>query len=150
MLKRKRTLIVMGVLLLIVVVEVGLNAWKPSVAGVRGGNQGDAPIVNLQVVYGDSKTSVDQILPQESAEVRIVGHGQRGLKLRFKQLNNALSDFEVADFDPGFMSREKSVLVLEIRNGEFTRSLDVDKTPTTLGRLSRNVWRWLGEEEEEP
>jgi hypothetical protein len=149
MTKPKRRYIILGVLLLLVGAEVGLNAVRVRTAAVKVVNMGDEPIVDLVVVCGDSRAAVERISPSQSVVVRLGGRGKKPLKLSYQQLGNAMSGFEVPDFNPGELSRDGSALVLEIRNNEFTRSHEPDETPGTLGRLGRNVWGWF-EEESEP
>ena len=38
-----------------------------------------------------------------------------------------------------------SMLVLEIRNNEFTRYNEADESPTALGRFGQNVGSWVNE-----
>ncbi len=146
--KPKRKLIVLGVLLLLVGTEFGLSSLRIPTAAVRIVNPGDEPVVDLEVVCGDCKVSVGRINPQQSAVVHVAGRGNNVLKLSYKQLGNAMSGFEVTHFNPGRLSRDGSVLVLEIRPNEFTRYHMPDETPTALGRLGRNVAGWFGEEPE--
>ena len=144
--KSKRTLIVVGIVVFVVGLELGLSALKAPEGTVRIVNVGDTPITDMQLVLGDSKVSVAPIPPQGSMDVPMSGRENLELNVTFKQLDNALGGFQVADFDARAMRRDHTMLVLEIRTNEFVRSQMPDETPTTFGRLARKVSSWFGDE----
>ena len=144
----KRKLAVVGVLLFFAGAEAVLNILRVSTATVRIVNQGDEPVLNLQLSCGDTKFAVERIAPEASVSVRVSGRGTQPLKLSYTQAGNALSGFEITDFSPRRLSRDRTVLVLEIRSNEFTRYAEPDETPTALGRIGRNVGALLGDESE--
>lgn len=148
--RSKRTLIVVGVVVVVVGVELGLSALKAPEGTVRIVNVGDTPINDLQLVLGDSKVMTASIPPQSTRDVRIGGREKQALNITFNQLDNPLGGFQVPDFDVAALRRDHTMLVLEIRSNEFVRSQAPDDTPSALGRLSRNVSSWFGDEQPEP
>jgi hypothetical protein len=127
-------------------VEVGLETLRPPDATVRVINMGDTSITELKLSYGNSSALVPVILPQDSVVVRLSGRGKKPLIVDFRQLENAMTGFQIKDFDPAELRQAGSMLVLEIRPNEFGRQLEADTTPTPLGRLRKNIESWLGEE----
>lgn len=129
--------VLLGVVLLLVVAEVALNALKPPIATVRVINRGEYPITGLTLSTGSSRVGSARIESDQDEVFTLSGWGKKPLVLKFSQLNNPMTEFEVTDFDPRRLQRDGSVLVLELRPNEVARYQEPDETP---GR-----WRHLGE-----
>jgi hypothetical protein len=142
--KPKGLLISVVVLLSLVGLELVLSSLKPPDAAVRITNMGETPIVDMRITFGDGVVVVGTIAPQDSAVVHFSGRKKDALKVSFSQLDNPLSGFEVADFDPSALRRQGRELALEIRMNEYSRAQVTDETPTTLSRLTQNLWSWFG------
>jgi hypothetical protein len=140
----KRNLIVAGSLLLLVVTaEVALNLLRPPLARVQIVNEGASAIEDLQVVYGGQEVGVARIGPGESARLTFAGWRSRDLKLRFQQPDNALTGFDVAEFDPPALSRDGMKLVITVKPNTFERGMEDDAAPSPRGRIVEVLGRWL-------
>jgi hypothetical protein len=140
----KRNLIVAGSLVLLVVAaEVALNLLRPPMARVQIVNEGRSAIEDLQVVYGRQEAGVARIGPGESAHLTFAGWRRRDLNLKFQQPDNALTGFEVAEFDPPALSRDGMKLVVIVKPNTFERGLEDDAAPTPRGRIVEVMGQWL-------
>ena len=146
--KPRGLLIFVLVVLSLVGLELILSGLKPPDAAVRITNMGETPIVEMRIAFGDSVVAVGTIAPQESTVVHFSGRKKGVLKVSFNQLDNPLSGFEVADFDPSALRGQGNALALEIRMNEYSRAQVTDESPTTLGRLTQNLWSWFGADAE--
>lgn len=121
--------VLLGIVLLLVAAELGLNALTPPTAPVRIINRGDDPITDLVITTGSSRAGAARIDAGQSEVFRLSNLDKNPLRLKFTQFNNPLSDFEVSAFEPRRLHRERSVLVLEVRNNEIVRYQEPDETP---------------------
>jgi hypothetical protein len=145
MARPKRNLIVAGSLLLLVVsAEVALNLFHPPLARVQIVNEGRTAIEDLQVLYGRQEAGVIRIRPGESAHLSFAGWRRRDLKLKFQQPDNALTGFEVAEFDPPALSRDGLKLVITVKPNTFERGMEDDALPSPRGRIFEVLGSWLG------
>lgn len=147
--RRNRNLTIAAVVLLGVVVEVGLQSLRSSVACVRVVNQGGAPITHLRLVSGQSEATLDSLPAGETANLFLDGRGRQTLIVTFQQQGNALSNFKIPIFDPASLQREGSSLVVVIRPNEFERYQD-EGEPSRLSRLGSWLWSWLEKSLESP
>ncbi len=127
--------VALGVVLLLIAAEVGLNVLKPSEVLVKIVNGGQEPLLNVEITVGAESSFVDRIDPQQAHVFLLSSYGKTPLALKFNQLNNPLSDFVVPEFDARKLSQEGSVLVLEVRPNEVARYVEPDERPGALGRL---------------
>ncbi len=140
----KRNLIVaVALLLLVVTAEVTLNLWRPPLARVQVVNEGATTIEDLQVSYGRDKAGVARIAPGESSHLTFAGWRRRDLRLKFKQRDNALTEFEVVEFDPPALSREGFKLVVIVKPNAFERGQEDDAAPSARGRIFEVIGGWL-------
>lgn len=130
--------------LLLVGAEVGLNAILGPVAGVQLINAGAEPMERVRVIHQGQEAWVGRIEPGASATVRVRGRGKAALIVDYQQRGSALSNFEIAAFDPDALSREDFMLVLRIRPNEYERYQE-DGEPSTLRRLLSRARNWLEE-----
>ena len=121
--------VLLGVVLLLIAAEFGLKALTPPTALVRIVNRGDYPITGLVISTGTSRTGSARIEAGQSEVFRLSQWGKSPLLLKFTQFNNPLSDFELPEFEPRRLHRERSVLVLEVRGNEIVRYQEPDETP---------------------
>jgi len=138
----RRKLIIVGVVLLLVAAEIGLDTLREPVACVTVVNDGVAPVERLSISSGRRRAEIAAIAPGESANVYLAGRGRKTLALAFRQQGNALTNFEISDFDPAALHREGFKLVISIQANQVTRYQE-HAEPSTLGRLGRNVRDWL-------
>ena len=137
--------VLLGVVLLLVAAELALNALKVPTAQVRIVNGGEYPITELVVSNGASQAKLSRLEPGRSDVLLLSGRGKTPLVLRFNQFNNPLTDFEIPEFEPRRLQRERSVLVLELRPNEVVRSQEPDDRPSRWEQLGERVRNSLDE-----
>jgi hypothetical protein len=142
--RKKRYLWIGCGLLLLLGVEIGLNALRAPVASVRVVNDGPEPIEGLHAVCGSSEGWVSRIESGASALVPLSGRRANALKLTYRQKGNAMSAVEIPAFDPEALSKEGFLLVIRIKTNEYERYQD-DAEPSRWGRIASNAKRWLEE-----
>jgi hypothetical protein len=136
MTRRKRnTIIVAGLAALLVGAEVGLNLWRGRETIVQVKNEGAEPIEGLTFRFGTRQTNVARVLPGESARVYLSGRRPGTLTMAFRQKGNAMTGYQVPEFDPDLMSREGFKLVLEVRPNEVVRYQEDSEPVSPLGQV---------------
>ena len=134
--------IIVGVVLLLVGAEVGLRRLSAPSGSVVVGNQGEYPIEGLVVTSGGSRASVARIAPGEVARIWLDGRGKHPLRLTFRQRGNAVTSFEVPEFDPAMLHNDGNRLVLNVRPNELERYQEEDD-PSMLRRGAESLWDWI-------
>src|SRR5262245_53837600 len=104
--RTSRKVVAVGVVLLLVGAEVALRRMQRPAGCLVGGNQGDEPIVGLVASCGASRAEVARIAPGETARLFLVGPPKTPLKLTFRQRGNALTSFEVPEFDSALLRKD--------------------------------------------
>jgi hypothetical protein len=85
---------------------------------------------------------VGRIAPGETAKLFLVGLPKTPLKLTFRQRGNALTSFELPEFDSALLRKDRSRLVLNVRTNEVERYQEEDD-PSPLRRGARGAWDWF-------
>ena len=140
----KRNLIVAGALVLLVIAaEVALNLLQPPLARVQVVNEGEAAIEDLRVAYGRKEAGIARLGPGESVHLSFAGWGRRDLSLKFQQRGNALTGFEVGEFDPPELCRDGAKLVIVVKPNTFERAQEDDPALSPRGRAFEFLGQWL-------
>jgi len=148
--RRKRHItLIAGLLLLLLVTELGLKAIQPPVAAVRIVNEGGAAIENLQLTTGTARAVLATIPDRSSATLHVASRGKGPLTITFQQKDNPLDTIEIPSFDPAALQREGSILVLTIRPNEYERFQDED-VPSRLSQFALRAQGWLEKALESP
>jgi hypothetical protein len=137
-----RRVVVVGAVLLLIGAEVALRRVQQPAGCLVVGNQGDEPIVGLVASCGASRAEVARIAPGETAKLFLVGPPKTPLRLTFRQRGNALTSFEVPEFDTALLRKDGSRLVLNVRTNEVERYQEEDD-PSLLRRNAQGAWDWL-------
>jgi hypothetical protein len=143
MLRRKWIVVVAVVMMLTVGVELAVRTWNGTKACVQVINEGDAPIEDLVVSYSTTRVELGALGRGLSAKAWFSDAGRRPLTLEFKQQDNALKGFKIADFDPGENSRNGSKLVLIVKSNRVDRFMEEDEASMSVQKLSDRIKDWL-------
>src|SRR5205807_1910724 len=103
-----------------------VRQWVAPKACVQITNQGDGAIEDLIVSYAGSRVAVGRLPVGQSAQVWLSAGPKGPLRLDFKQKGNALTGFQVPEFDPTQNRRDGFKLVLVIKRNEVERFMDDD------------------------
>ena len=138
-----RRLIVLGVVLVLVLAEVALNALHAPMARVQVVNEGITPIEDLRLTFGGAEALAPPIQPGESVHLSFSGWKRRPLTVKFRQEGNPMTGFELPEFDPSYLSEGRAKLVITVKPGAFERGQEEDAATTPRGRVLGAVGRWL-------
>src|SRR5690348_2093927 len=128
--RSRATVVVLSVLVALTVTEVVLHRLRGPQAQVKVENLGDEPIEGLEVALGASRAAVPRVEPGASVRVVLNGRGPQTLEVRFRQRGNPSGGLQLPGFDPGRLSRDGLMLILQVRPGEVVRYQD-DAEPAT-------------------
>jgi hypothetical protein len=106
-------------------------------------NQGNAPMDDLVVSYGESEVSVGRLKAGQSTTVWLTTAGKGTLSLEFNQLGNPMKGFQVQDFDPDENLSNRMKLSLIVKNNLVERSMEDDDSTTPLQSLKDSVRSWF-------
>jgi hypothetical protein len=142
---RRNWIILGGVILLLLTVgaELIVRPWNPSKACVQIVNQGDAAMVDLVVVYGETKVRLGRLGAGETTSAWFSAAGKGSISLEFNQHGNPMKGFQVTDFDPIDNITNGFKLVLIVKNDQVERFMDDDPTRTPFKALMENIKSWF-------
>lgn len=131
----------LGIVVALVGVELALNWWIEPSGSVEVINEGADPIESLVAVHGEGRETWSRLEPGASARFYFKGSESRPLTLTFRQKGNVLGSYEVPGFNPEYLRRDASKVVIRIRPGEVERYLEEDAPTTPLASLRYHAWR---------
>ncbi len=138
--KKRRVLVVVGIVALLLGAEIALNIWRGSQACIEITNQGSTPIEDLVITLGSRRVSVPKIAPQASTRVYLTGRTTGTLLMTFHQDGNPLGTYQVPNFDPVSLNSEGFKLILNVRMNEIEKYQDDADPATPLGQLWKAFW----------
>jgi hypothetical protein len=141
--RRRWIILVSMAAVLLVGAEVALRQWAAPKACVQIINQGPGVMEGLVVGYADTKFTLGRLGVDQSTQVWLTAGPKGPLRLDFRQKGNALSGFEVPDFDPYQNSRDSFKLVLIVKTNEIQRFMDDDDSRKNLETLGDRIKRWI-------
>jgi hypothetical protein len=129
--------------LLLLGAEVAVRQWvvAPKTC-VQITNRGDAAMEDLVVSYAGSQVAVGRLPVGQSTHVWLSAGPKGLLRLDFKQKGNALTGFQIPDFDPAQIRRDGFKLVLVVKSNEIERFMDDDPL-ADRETLEDRVRRWI-------
>ena len=142
---RRHWIILASLAVVLLGVEVAVRHWVAPKACVQITNQGDGAIEDLVVSYAGSQLAVGRLPVGQSAQVWLSGGPKGLLRLDFKQKGNALTGFQVPEFDPAQIRRDGFKLVLVVKRNEVERFMDDDPL-ADRETLEDRVRRWMRSE----
>lgn len=139
--KTRGVLIALGVLAGLIAVEVGLRITKGPEACVQVENLGPEPIEGLVVSSGADRAESPPIGPGNRVRLFLGGRGPQTLQLSFRQRGNGMTGYQMPGFDPALMTKDGSMLVIQIKPGTVIRFQDEAEPSTPVGRSLTDFWR---------
>jgi hypothetical protein len=124
--------------------ELFVRPWNSSKGCVQVVNQGDGPMEDLILSYGETKVRVAGLAAGQSTNAWFTARGKGTLSLDFNQKGNPMKGFQVEDFNPADNLANDFKLVLIVKSDRVERFMDDDHSPTTpLKSLVENVTGWF-------
>src|SRR5206468_6321148 len=108
-------------------------------------NQGQGKMDDLIVSYADTQVTLGRLGVGQSAHIWLTAGPKGPLRLDFRQEANALSGFQIPDFDPHQNSRDGFKLVLIVKSNEIQRFMD-DDARNDGETLGDRIKRWIHSE----
>ncbi len=148
---RRRWIIALTVIAgLLVAVEVGVRRWTRPRACVQIVNETSETVRDLVVTYEDSRIAVVELPAGQSARLWLSAGRTGPLKVEYRQKNNALQGFEIADYDPAACIKDAFKQVVVIQTNQFQRFLEDDETRRQEKEsLGSRLLNWLNSEVDE-
>lgn len=141
----RRKWITFGAILVLLTIggELVVRPWNWSKGRVQVVNQGDAPMDDLVVSYGESKVRAGRLKAGQSTTVWFTAAGKGTLGLEFNQKGNPMKGFQVQDFDPQENLSEGLKMVLVVKENRVERFMEDDESTTPLKSLTDSVRGWF-------
>jgi hypothetical protein len=148
---RRRWIVATAVLVaLLVAIEVAVHTWERPKARVQIINEGRATMEDLVVIYADTRMPLGRVLKGESVHVDMTAGRPGPLRLEFRQKDNGLQGFQIADYDPAQNIKDAYKLVLAVGTNQVQRYVEDDETRKESETLGERIIRWLQSDEEAP
>jgi hypothetical protein len=142
--KRTRNILI-GVVVVVLLVEVGARLFSESSAIVEVVNTGSAPIENLRISCGRHEAIIERIEVGKRGGVFMPGRSKSILKLRFKQPKNVMSQMQFDDYDPRTLELDREKFVIELSDDGYRPSTEETgaEEANVVERALANIKRWL-------
>ena len=139
---RRRWIILVSLAVLLLGAEVAVRQWTAPKVCVQITNKGEGAIEDLVVSYAGSKVAAGRLPVGRSTQVWISAGPKGLLRLDFKQKGNALTGFQIPEFDPAQIRRDGFKLVLVVKSNQVERFMDDDPL-ADRETLEDRVRRWI-------
>jgi hypothetical protein len=136
--RKVRILLVVGVCL-ILGLEIAVRLAGGSRNGVQIVNEGSTPMENLVVSFDGSNVAVGNVAPGQTARVLLSGERKGSITLTFQQKENPLSSFQIPDYDPRALRRDRLEMVVLVKMNQVGKYLDDQRSTTPVGRLLERI-----------
>lgn len=148
---RRRWIIALTVIAgLLAAVEVGVRRWTRPRACVKVVNETSETVRDLVVTYDDSRIAVGDLPAGQSTHLWLSAGRPGPLKVEYRQKNNALQGFEIADYDPAACIKDAFKQVVVIQTNQYQRYIEDDETRRKEQEsLGSRFLRWLSSEVDE-
>jgi hypothetical protein len=144
---RRRGIILLSLTALVLVgAEVAVRRWEAPKACVQIINEGEGVMDDLVVDYAGSKVLAGRLGVGQATQVWLTAGPKGPLRLDFRQKGNALSGFQIPDFDPAQNLRDGFKLMLIVKTNEIQRFMDDDDSRKDRESLGDRIKRWIHSE----
>src|SRR5438270_9568710 len=140
---RRRWILLALAIALLVGAEVAVRRWVAPKACVQIINQGEGAMDDLAVSYADTKVPAGRLGVGQSTHVWLTSGPKGLLRIDFRQKGNALTGFQVPDFDPSQNLQDGFKLVLVVKTNEVQRFVEDDDSRNDAEALGDRIKRWI-------
>lgn len=139
-LRRRWGLIALIVLLpTLAAVELVIRRWESPKAALEIVNEGNGPMEDLVVTYGDSRIPVGKVERGRSVRLRMTAGPMGPLGLEFRQKGNPNSSLSIPDYEPRQNLADGNKFVVVVQGALIQRYAEADEAPENPAA----PWTWL-------
>jgi hypothetical protein len=150
--RRRRSWLIALVVLVpaLATVEVLVRRLERPKAALQIDNQGDGPMQDLVVTYGDTRMPVGTLLRGRSARLRMTVGPMGPLRLDFRQKDSPIQSFWVPDYDPAQNLEDGFKQVLVVGGLQIQRYAEEDDAPEDPEAPWTRFKRWVQDQMSNP
>ena len=138
-LRRRGAIAFVILLTTLVAVELVVRRWERPRASLEIVNEGDGPMEDLVVAYGESRISVGKVDRGRSVRLRMTAGPVGPLSLDFRQKGNPNPSLRIPDYEPGQHLADGNKFVVVVQGPLIQRYAEADEAPDN----PEAPWTWL-------